>query len=204
MSKISRFTRKVVTLAKNAVDDQGETAAPTAGGSFADYAVVSLHCLRIYLGQSYRTALDWLSEMPQILAEIGLKPDELPHHSTLVKWFDRITMAVWRVLLRLPRRSTSPRDTPPSIQPISTARTPANTIAAEPIIVSRRSKRPLLWTQPHKLCLTFIVQLGNAMTHRSAGRSRCATQATCTALPLTKATTGSDYERNYAKRAPDR
>ena len=108
MSKISRFTRKVVTLAKNAVDDRGETAAPTAGGSFADYAVVSLHCLRIYLGQSYRTALDWLSEMPQILAEIGLEPDELPHHSTLVKWFDRITMAVWRVLLRLSAQEHEP------------------------------------------------------------------------------------------------
>jgi len=108
MSKISRFTRKVVTLAKNAVGGRGETAAPTAGGSFADYAVVSLHCLRIYLGQSYRTALDWLSEMPQILAEIGLEPDELPHHSTLVKWFERITMAVWRVLLRLSAQEHEP------------------------------------------------------------------------------------------------
>ena len=89
MSKISRFTERVVTLAKNAV-----------GGGFADYAIVSLHCLRFYLGESYRTALDWLSEMPQILAEIGLETDELPDHSTLVKAFDRLTMAVWRVLLR--------------------------------------------------------------------------------------------------------
>ncbi len=108
MSKISRFTRKVVTLAKSTVDDRGETAAPTAGGGFADYAVVPFHCLRIYLGQSYCTALDWLSEMPQILAEIGLEPDELPHHSTLVKWFDRITMAVWRVLLRLSAQEHEP------------------------------------------------------------------------------------------------
>jgi len=97
-----------VTLAKNAVDDRGETAAPIAGGSFAEYTIVSLHCLRIYLGQSYRTALDWLSEMPQILGEIGLEPDELPHHSTLVKWFDRITMAVWRVLLRLSAQEHEP------------------------------------------------------------------------------------------------
>ncbi len=101
MSKISRFTGKVVTLAKNAVGDRGESAAPQGGGGFADYAVVSLHCLRIYLEKSYREALDLLNEMPQILAEIGLLKADLPDHSTLVKAFDRIKMAVWRVLLRL-------------------------------------------------------------------------------------------------------
>ncbi|WP_267162661.1 IS5 family transposase [Halovenus salina] len=108
MSKISRFTQRVVTLAKNAVGGRGEAAAPEGGGGFADYAVVSLHCLRIYLAKSYRDALDLLSEMPQILAEIGLEPDELPDHSTLVKWFDRITMAVWRVLLRCSAQEHEP------------------------------------------------------------------------------------------------
>ncbi|RQG89381.1 IS5 family transposase [Natrarchaeobius chitinivorans] len=101
MSKISRFTGKVVTLAKSAVGGRGESAAPQGGGGFADYAVVSLHCLRIYLEKSYREALDLLSEMPQILAEIGLEKADLPDHSTLVKAFDRIKMAVWRVVLRL-------------------------------------------------------------------------------------------------------
>ena len=138
MSKISRFTQRVVTLAKNAVGGRGEAAAPEGGGGFADYAVVSLHCLRIYLAKSYRDALDLLSEMPQILAEIGLEPADLPDHSTLVKWFERITMAVWRVLLRLPRRSTSHRDTPPSIRRILSARTPANTTAVVPTTASRR------------------------------------------------------------------
>jgi len=101
MSKISRFTSKAVTLAKNAVGGRGEAAAPEGGGGFADYAVVSLHCLRIYLEKSYREALDLLSEMPQIVAEIGLDPGDLPDHSTLVKAFDRFEMKVWRVLLRL-------------------------------------------------------------------------------------------------------
>ena len=101
MSKISRFTSKAVTLAKNAVGGRGEAAAPEGGGGFADYAVVSLHSLRIYLGKSYREALDLLSEMPHILAEIGLEADDLPHHSTLVKAFDRFKMEIWRVLLRL-------------------------------------------------------------------------------------------------------
>ncbi len=101
MSKISRFTKKAVQLAKNAVGGRGEVAAPEGGGGFADYAVVSLHCLRVYLEKSYREALDLLSEMPQILGEIGLEAADLPDHSTLVKWFDRIKTALWRVLLRL-------------------------------------------------------------------------------------------------------
>jgi len=101
MSKISRFTSKAVTLAKNVVGGRGEVAAPVGGGGFADYALVSLHCLRIYLGESYRNALDLLSEMPHILAEIGLEEGDLPDHSTLVKAFDRFQMKVWRVLLRL-------------------------------------------------------------------------------------------------------
>src|SRR6056297_2405526 len=101
MSKISRFTSKAVTLAKNVVGDRGEVAAPEGGGGFADYALVSLHCLRIYLDESYRNALDLLSEMPHILAEIGLEEGDLPHHSTLVKAFDRFKMKLWRVLLRL-------------------------------------------------------------------------------------------------------
>jgi IS5 family transposase len=101
MSKISRFTSKAVQLAKNAVGGRGEVAAPEGGGGFAEYAVVSLHCLRVYLEKSYRETLDLLSEMPQILAEIGLGEADLPDHSTLVKWFDRIKTALWRVLLRL-------------------------------------------------------------------------------------------------------
>jgi hypothetical protein len=62
MSKISRFTRKAVQLAKNAVGERDEVA---------DYAVVSLYCLRVYLEKSYRETLDLLSEIPQILTEIG-------------------------------------------------------------------------------------------------------------------------------------
>ena len=49
----------------------------------------------------YREALDLLSEMSQILSEIGLETDDLLRHSTLVKAFDRFQIEVWRVLLRL-------------------------------------------------------------------------------------------------------
>jgi IS5 family transposase len=108
MSKISRFTKKAVSLAKNAVGGRGEVAAPEGGGGFADYAIVSLHCLRIYVAKPYRETLDLLSKMPYILAEIGLEKSDLPHHSTLVKAFDRLQMGVWRVLLR---RSAQLHDT---------------------------------------------------------------------------------------------
>ena len=101
MSEVSRFTERAVTLAQNAVGGRDESAAPEGGGGFADYAVVSLHCLRVYLEKSYRVALDLLSEMPQITGEIGLDTADLPDHSTLVKAFDRFTIEIWRVLLRL-------------------------------------------------------------------------------------------------------
>jgi IS5 family transposase len=86
MSKNPRFTTKVVTLANNAVGGRGEVAAPEGGGGFADYAVVSLHCLRVYLEKSYREALDLLSEMPHILREIGLEPAE---RTTLLAVYSR-------------------------------------------------------------------------------------------------------------------
>jgi IS5 family transposase len=94
------LTEQAVVLAQNAVDDRSEAAAPEGGG-FAGYAIVSLHCLRVYLEKSYRETLDLLSEMPQILGEISLDAADLPDHSTLVKAFDRPRMAIWRVLLRL-------------------------------------------------------------------------------------------------------
>jgi len=107
MSKISRFTSNVVQLAKKMLLVSEAKSPPPKGGGFAEYAVVSLHCLRIYLEKSYREALDLLSEMPQILGEIGLEPTDLPDHSTPVKWFDRIKTALWRVLLAS-RRSSRP------------------------------------------------------------------------------------------------
>lgn len=110
MSKISRFTGNVVRLAKNAVGGRDEVAALKGGGGFADYAVVSLHCLRVYLEKSYRVALDLLSEMPNILWEIGLDTADLPAHSTLVKAFDRLQMVVWRVLLRYSAQLHEPSD----------------------------------------------------------------------------------------------
>ena len=100
MTQISRFTSEVVPISQRVADDGDEFAAPEGGGGFADYALVSLHCLRIYLNTSYRMTIDLLKEMPQITGEIGLNAADLPSPSTLCKAFDQISMSVCRVLLR--------------------------------------------------------------------------------------------------------
>ncbi len=100
MTQISRFTERCVSIAQRDTAERGESAAPHGGGGFADYALVSLHCLRIYLDTSYRMMIDLLKEMPQITVEIGLDTADLPAPSTLCKAFDRIEMSVCRVLLR--------------------------------------------------------------------------------------------------------
>jgi IS5 family transposase len=100
MTQISRFTEEVVPVVKRVTGDGDESAAPDGGGGFADYALVSLHCLRIYLDTSYRMTIDLLKEMPQITGEIGLDAADLPAPSTLCKALDRIEMSLCRVLLR--------------------------------------------------------------------------------------------------------
>ena len=100
MTQISCFTERCVLVAQRVTDDGGESAASVRGGGFADYALVSLHCLRIYLDVSYRMTIDLLTEMPQITGEIGLNAADLPAPSMLCKAFDRIEMTVCRVLLR--------------------------------------------------------------------------------------------------------
>ena len=67
MTQISRFIGEVVPVAQRVTGDRGESAAPEGGGGFADYALVSLHCLRIYLDTSYRMTIDLLKEVPQAL-----------------------------------------------------------------------------------------------------------------------------------------
>jgi IS5 family transposase len=97
---ISRFTERTVWIAKKVADDGDEPAAPEGGGGFTDAAMISLHCVRIYLGTSYRMTIDLLKEMPRISRTIGLEPADLPHPSTLCLAFERIEMSVCRVLLR--------------------------------------------------------------------------------------------------------
>ena len=100
MNLTTRFAEEFVSLIKSYSHDADEPAAPEGGGRFADYAITSLHGLRIFLEESYETIIDRLEVMPPILEVVGLEADDLPHPSTLNKWLDRIVIDVWCVLLR--------------------------------------------------------------------------------------------------------
>jgi hypothetical protein len=60
---------------------------------------IVLLCPKVRKNTTYRTLLDELIEMPQIRSAIDL--EELPTPSTLCKMFNRLDMAVWRILLNL-------------------------------------------------------------------------------------------------------
>jgi IS5 family transposase len=96
-SEIRLFTRNSVAKAKQVVANPDEPADPVGGGGFAEWAMLALHALRIELGKSYRVTIDLLSEMPGVLAEIGLT--KLPHYTAFRDWFARIPMATWRAFL---------------------------------------------------------------------------------------------------------
>ena len=52
MNITTRFTEEMMSLAKNYCDDPDETAAPEGGGSFAEYAIITLHGLRVFLDET--------------------------------------------------------------------------------------------------------------------------------------------------------
>jgi len=60
-----------VAKAKSVVDYINEPADPEGGCRFAEWAMLTLHALRIELGKFYRVAMDLLSEIPDVIDEIG-------------------------------------------------------------------------------------------------------------------------------------
>ncbi len=60
---------------------------------------IVLLCLKVRKNTTYWTLLDELIEMSRIRSAIDL--EELPTPSTLCRTFNRLDMAVWRVLLNL-------------------------------------------------------------------------------------------------------
>jgi len=97
VSEFRLFTRVTVATAKTVVANPDEPADPEGGRGFADWAMLTLHALRIELGKSYRVTVDLLSEMPGILKEIGLT--RLPHYTVLRTWFARIPTKTWHAFL---------------------------------------------------------------------------------------------------------
>jgi len=101
VSKLARFTSRVVSLAQKAVDDDPAPAFEPGEPGYADWVIVSLHGLREYLGHSYRQLLDVLQEMPRIVSKLGLAVAELPDFTTVCARMQPLKMPLWRVLLRL-------------------------------------------------------------------------------------------------------
>ena len=100
-SQLARFTDRSVELSQDAVTGEPAPAVKKGDGGYADWVIVSIHCLREYLNQPYRRLLDILQEMPGITAKLGLSVAELPDFSTVCTRKQDLEMRIWRVLLRL-------------------------------------------------------------------------------------------------------
>jgi hypothetical protein len=64
-TNLSRFTRRCVKLAKSIVDEGNKPAEPRKEGGSAEWAMVSLYCLRLHTEKSesmYRT----VEELPNM------------------------------------------------------------------------------------------------------------------------------------------
>ena len=170
----SLLQKKAVTLAKNAVGGRGESAAPDGGVGFADYAVVSLHCLRVYLEKSYRVALDLLSEMRNILGKISLDAADLP---TTRRWSRRLTGSRRRCgecCCACRRSCTSPLATLRSTRRSSTAKTPAALLSPDKLPrLDAESERSRRYRNPGDPRRPLHNEETPRYTARLAGRPRC-------------------------------
>jgi IS5 family transposase len=101
LTKLARFTKKVVTLAQKAVVGNPSPALRRGRNGYADWVIVSIHGLKTYLDLPYRRLLDVLYEMPRISRILGLNPSELPDFSTVCSRMQELKMSIWRRLLQL-------------------------------------------------------------------------------------------------------
>lgn len=93
-SQLLRFVDQAFHLAQRAV---ARYSSKFSKRRYTLHQHIVLLCLKVRKNTTYRTLLDGLIEMPRIRRVINL--DELPSRSTLCKAFNRLDMAVWRVLL---------------------------------------------------------------------------------------------------------
>nr|WP_206335655.1 IS5 family transposase [Natronolimnobius sp. AArcel1] len=91
-----RFVEEAFQLAQRAV---ARYSSKFSKQRYTLHQHIVLLCLKVRKNTTYHTLLDELIEMPRIRSAINLT--ELPAPSTLCKAFDRLDMAVWRVLLNL-------------------------------------------------------------------------------------------------------
>jgi len=95
-SRLLRFVEQAMHLARRAV---GRCSSKFSKRRYTLHQHIVLLCLKVRKNTTYRMLLDELIEMPRIRRAINL--EELPCPSTLCKVFNRLGMAVWRVLLNL-------------------------------------------------------------------------------------------------------
>jgi len=95
-SRLLRFVEQAYHLARRAI---ARYSSKFSKRRYTLHQHIVLLCLKIRKNTTYRTLLDELIEMPRIRSAIDL--EELPSPSTLCKAFNRLNMAVWRVLLNL-------------------------------------------------------------------------------------------------------
>jgi hypothetical protein len=95
-SHVLRLTEKAIHLARRAVS---QYSLKFSKHRYTHPQHVVLLCLKVRKNTTYRDLLDELIEMTLIHYVLGLA--ELPTPSTLCKAFNRLDMAVWRVMLTL-------------------------------------------------------------------------------------------------------
>lgn len=94
-SRLFRFVERAMVLARRAVK---RFSTRYSRKRFTLRQHVVLLCLKVKKTIAYRDLVDELIEMPRIRDALDL--DSIPAPSTLCKAFDRLEMAIWRVLLR--------------------------------------------------------------------------------------------------------
>lgn len=95
-SRLLQFVEQAVHLARRTV---ARYSSKFSKRRYTLHQHIVLLCLKVRKNTTYRTLLDELIEMPRIRSAIEL--EEIPSPSTLCKAFNRLDMAVWRVLLNL-------------------------------------------------------------------------------------------------------
>ena len=95
-SRLLRFVEQAYHLARRVV---ARYSSKFSKRRYTLHQHIVLLCLKVRKNTTYRMLLDELIEMPRIRGAIDL--EELPSPSTLCKAFNRLDMAVWRVLLNL-------------------------------------------------------------------------------------------------------
>ena len=95
------MTNGVVSLAQKAVVGNAEPALQRGADGYADWVIVSIQGLKIYLDLPHRRLLNVLHEMPRVSQILGLELSELPDLSTVYSRMRALKMLLWNDVHRL-------------------------------------------------------------------------------------------------------